>query len=200
MGLVRRETPFGESEKESKRSLYKLDDPFVRLWFRVVAPHRGQLVASRSAERLALLRKHWPALVASAWEELCAALISELDPRTALGGLGPWQRGRRWWHGNRPEWDVVSHSHDGNVALVGETKWSAQPFTKREIARLTHSVANKPLPPSLAHLSDHQLMRVLFVPGIEKGAPRRNNGVLIVTAADLLRSTKHSQVTRARRS
>jgi hypothetical protein len=40
MGLVRREVPFGESEKKTRRALYKIDDPFFRLWFRVVAPHR----------------------------------------------------------------------------------------------------------------------------------------------------------------
>ncbi|HSS79007.1 MAG TPA: ATP-binding protein, partial [Thermoanaerobaculia bacterium] len=45
MGLVRREVPFGEPEKASRRSLYKIDDPFFRLWFRVVAPHRGQLAS-----------------------------------------------------------------------------------------------------------------------------------------------------------
>ncbi len=45
MALVRREVPFGEFAKTSRRSLYKIDDPFIRLWFRVVAPHRGLLAA-----------------------------------------------------------------------------------------------------------------------------------------------------------
>ena len=41
LGLVRRELPFGEDEKGSKRGLYKIADPFFRLWFRVVAPLSG---------------------------------------------------------------------------------------------------------------------------------------------------------------
>ena len=49
MGLVRREVPFGESEKKSRRSLYKIDDPFTRLWFRVVAPNRATLAAGTPA-------------------------------------------------------------------------------------------------------------------------------------------------------
>ncbi len=40
MTLVRREVPYGESARGSKRSLYRIDDPFMRLWFRVVAPNR----------------------------------------------------------------------------------------------------------------------------------------------------------------
>ena len=31
IGLVRREVPFGESERQSRRSLYRIDDPFFRL-------------------------------------------------------------------------------------------------------------------------------------------------------------------------
>ena len=46
MGLVRREVPFGESEKKSRRSLYKIGDPFFRLWFRVVAPNRATLATN----------------------------------------------------------------------------------------------------------------------------------------------------------
>jgi hypothetical protein len=38
LGLVAREVPFGVSARDTKRSLYRLVDPFLRLWFRVVAP------------------------------------------------------------------------------------------------------------------------------------------------------------------
>ena len=40
MQLVRRETPFGSSPKSGKRSLYRIADPFLRLWFpgRCAAP------------------------------------------------------------------------------------------------------------------------------------------------------------------
>jgi hypothetical protein len=45
MALVHREVPYGESAKGGKRSLYKIDDPFLRLWFRAVAPNRAALTA-----------------------------------------------------------------------------------------------------------------------------------------------------------
>jgi len=186
MGLVRRETPFGESEGQSKRSLYKLDDSFVRLWFRVVAPHRARLTTSTEAQRLALLRGHWPGLVATAFEDLCRTLLTELGSKSALGRLGPWQAGRRWWQGNLPEWDLVSRAEAKERLLVGEVKWSAKPFDSKEIVRLAHGVAKKPLP--LWHSSDGRcdVVRALFVSAAPQGQPRSVDGVHVVTAADLL--------------
>ena len=49
MNLVRRETPFGSDPKSGKRSFYRIDDPFLRLWFRVVAIAPGD--ARRSTRR-----------------------------------------------------------------------------------------------------------------------------------------------------
>ena len=40
MGLVRRETPFWSSPRSGKRSLYRIDDPFLRMWFRMAARPR----------------------------------------------------------------------------------------------------------------------------------------------------------------
>jgi len=39
LGIVRREIPFGELEKSTKRSIYKIIDPFFRFWFKVVVPN-----------------------------------------------------------------------------------------------------------------------------------------------------------------
>ena len=52
MGLVRREIPFGDPRRLGKRSRYRIDDPFLRLWFRIVAPHRAALCASPPETRL----------------------------------------------------------------------------------------------------------------------------------------------------
>jgi hypothetical protein len=64
MGLVVRGIPFGESEKKSRASLYRICDPFFRLWFRVVAPHRAQLASGTRESRLALLDRFWENLMA----------------------------------------------------------------------------------------------------------------------------------------
>ena len=38
LGFAAREVPFGASERDSKRSLYRIADPFLRTWFRFVEP------------------------------------------------------------------------------------------------------------------------------------------------------------------
>jgi AAA+ ATPase superfamily predicted ATPase len=186
MGLVRRETPFGESESQTKRSLYKLDDPFARLWFRVVAPHRARLAACTPSERIALLRKHWPALAAAAWEELCRMLVADLGRKTELGRRGPWQTGKRWWQGNLPEWDLVSRSADEQSLLVAEVKWSTRPFERKELVKLARAVAAKPLPHWHASDARREVVRGLFVPVVRAGMARQIEGVQIVTGRDFL--------------
>lgn len=172
MGLVRREVPFGEDERSSKRSLYRIADPFTRLWFRVVAPHRALLATATRAGRLALLHKHWPQLLGEGWEDLCRQLVPRLDPSTELGALGPWGPASRWWRGGAPEWDVVARSFDGRRVLVGEAKVSV-----RSVAAANRALASRPLPLGLP--ADVEIVRALFV---AKAQP--SSGV--VTAADLL--------------
>ena len=186
MGLVRRETPFGEEEHKTKRSLYKIDDPFIRLWFRVVAPHRARLVSSTPAERVALLHKLWPGLAAMAFEDLCRQLLPELNSRSALGRLGPWEPGRRWWQGNLPEWDLVSRTARNRSLLAGEVKWSTRPFKTAQLERLAKDMAQKPLPIPAPSDARSPAIRALFVPSAAKGTPRTIDGVQIVTAAQLL--------------
>jgi AAA+ ATPase superfamily predicted ATPase len=183
MALVRREVPFGETEKESRRSLYKIDDPFFRLWFRVVAPHRGPLASGTRATRKAWLARFWEALAAQAWEDLCRSQIPRLAPVGQLGARGPWKPAARWWKGNEPEWDLVSESLDGRSLLLGEVKWSAKPYGAKALARACAELAARPRPALPSRFDDHETVRALFVPELEPGAELEG----VVTAKELLR-------------
>ena len=55
MDFVRREIPFASSPASGKRSLYRIDDPFLRLWFAAVAPHRARPGGSAARHPAALL-------------------------------------------------------------------------------------------------------------------------------------------------
>jgi AAA+ ATPase superfamily predicted ATPase len=186
MGLVRRETPFGETEKESRRSLYKIDDPFFRLWFRVVAPHRGPLASGTPQTRVAWLTRFWDDLVAQAWEDLCRSRVPLLAPGDQLGTGDTWRPAARWWKGNEPEWDLVSESLDGRSLLLGEVKWSARPFSARALARARAELAARPRPALPARFDSHEVVRALFVPEIEGGSKPDSDGPRIMTAQDLL--------------
>jgi len=124
---VTRETPFGEPG--SKRSLYRIADPFFRLWFRVVAPNRGPLAIMTSRARRALLAKHWPSLLGEAWEQLC---------RESVSRLGEWSIASRWWRGTDPEWDVVAESLDRSKLLLGEVKVRASQRDMEDLVRRPH--------------------------------------------------------------
>lgn len=126
MGLIRRETPFGSDPKSGKRSLYQIADPFLRLWFRVVAPNRSLLAAAPRETRLAIWHRHRARLEAYAWEELCRMAVPNLHHVVpAIAALGPLGAGQRYWRGNDPELDIVARSVAGPGILVGQAKWSA---------------------------------------------------------------------------
>lgn len=186
MGLVRRDVPFGESEKQSRRSLYVIDDPFFRLWFRVVAAHRGELATGTRRTRLQLLENRWPHLVANAWEDLCRRRLPRLSPATVLGRLGPWKPASRWWVG-AAEWDVVSEAVAGTSILLGEVKWSERPFSARQIAAEAERLKRKPAPVLPARFEKHRIVRALFVPQAAGRWRWRTDEPIVATYSDLVR-------------
>ena len=174
LGLVVREVPFGEPERGTKRSLYRIADPFVRLWFRVVAPHRGFLAGATAAERKALLARHLPALISEAWEELVRAHVRS---------IGAWRPAARWWQGSASEWDLVSASPDGKQLLLGECKALERPATVAALTSEARRLVMRPAPPVAA--APH-IVRVLCVPEVARGVPSEIEGVRITTLATLL--------------
>lgn len=191
LGLIRREAPFGDSAKGTKRAIYKIADPFTRLWFRVVAPYRAQLASGSTAARRQLLARFWDSLRAEAWEDLCRLLVPRVSEETPLGALGPWGPASRWWQKEAPEWDVISESIDGERLLLGEVKWSAKPFDARALAQAASELAARsapPLPPRYASLN---VLRTLFVPEIAgRARPEVPEGLILVTLADLFESDR----------
>lgn len=174
LGLVRRDVPFGEPPRQTKRSLYRLADPFFRLWFRVVAPQRGFLAAASPAQRKRLLKTHFPALVGSAFEELCLRQVSS---------LGDWLPGAKWWQGSEPEWDVVTQSPDGRRVLLGESKAWARAAGVEALLPEVRRLRARPPPPIAA---GRAVEWALFVPQVGPRVPKVLEGVRLITLEALL--------------
>jgi len=123
LGYVRRETPFGENERSTRRTLYKIGDPFLLFHFRFVQPNKSQLEVGGVRAVAARVRKQLSLHVSAIWEELARASV----PFSGIGGY-EWGPARRWWgtgNDGRPmEVDVVAESLDGRAILVGEAKWN----------------------------------------------------------------------------
>lgn len=177
LGLATRDVPFGEPPRTSRRSLYRIADPFTRLWFRTVAPHRAELVSGTRQSRLAVLNRYWDGLVAATWEQLCRDGVPSLTHRS-LGAAGEWKPASRWWAGNAPEWDIVAEDVQGTRVLIGEAT-----LTTRDLRALADAVARRPPPELPSRYRSHTVVRALFVPEARRIA---NTGdVAIVTLHDL---------------
>jgi AAA+ ATPase superfamily predicted ATPase len=189
LGLVRREQPFGESGRGGKRSLYVIADPFFRLWFRLVAPHRALLASGTDQTRLALWRKHRGALLAQAWEDLCREAVPRLDPDEGpLAGWGGWTPAGRFWAGAGPEWDVVARSLDGHALLLGEVKWRDEAVTREGLARACQELVQKGVPPVRDTRDDVAIIRAVFVPEIAGRRPTLPHDCRVVVAADVVKA------------
>jgi len=183
LGLIDREIPHGSPEKSGKRSLYRIQDPFFRFWFRVIAPHRAALVASSAKSRRLLFHRHAGRLFAESWEALClrAANRGEQIGREPFSDVASY-RARRWWHGNAPEWDVVATPDPPGHWVVGEAKWSEEPFDLRELERIATSLLHRALPPGV----EGDVQRVLFVPKIKSEKSITTSGVHLMDSRAIL--------------
>ena len=120
MGLIRREQPFEASQRNSKKTLYRIDDPFLGFWFRYVEPNRSRLEGGQLKVVARGIAKDIPRYYGEIWEELVRRSIACLN----IGGI-EWLPANRWWGAGvdkKPiEVDIVSASADGKSLLVGET-------------------------------------------------------------------------------
>lgn len=144
MELITREQPFGEEGRGSKRSLYRISDPFLRFWFRFVEVNRSRLGAGQEDAVAADIREGLGHHSAEIWEELARLSV----PRLSLAGRS-WGRAGRWWgpgNDRKPlEIDLVSESLDGQSILVGEVKWSPRNDPQRLLAQLAAKAQRLPL-------------------------------------------------------
>jgi len=58
VGAIIRDTPFGISPKDSKRSIYRIYDPCLRFWFSVYSPFRSRWPTVDNTEKSRLLTQH----------------------------------------------------------------------------------------------------------------------------------------------
>ena len=133
LGLIVREIPFGASLRDSKRTLYSIADPFLRLWLKFVEPNRSLMEAGLIDRVGNTVVKQWPQYVGTVWEQLSRQSV----PYLSINGH-QWKPASRWWgkaiDGEMMEFDIVSSAFDNDEnVLVGEAKHSG---TAKDIERL----------------------------------------------------------------
>ncbi len=188
LGLIKREQPFGVSEKGSKKTLYNTDDPFTRMWFSVVASRRGFLAAATADARSRLWNQAKPRVFAEGFEQLARMAVPGLQ-KAVLGGVrfGP---AGRYWENKGPEWDVVALSEQGDHLLLGEVKWSEKQADERAIKRIIGDLIKKGIP-NQSRWQDLKITHAIFVPQLSKRIQKRRiDGVNLVAADDIIAALK----------
>jgi hypothetical protein len=119
--ILRRDIPFGDTERNAKRTLYRVADPAIRFWYRVASPHRSRWRDYSYAEKVALIRDH----AGTVFEDAC---------RARHGGS------QRYWEGNL-ELDCVWREGARGPIRVAECKLAA--LTAPDRTRVLHSLQER---------------------------------------------------------
>ena len=124
LGIVQKENPYGE--KNSRKSIYSIEDNMFRFWYRFVLDNNS--VIARGATDLVYKRiePHLSDYMGKVFEEICKQYLWKL----LLSGKCPIEFNSlgRWW-GNDPvekkqtEIDIMGEQ-DKNTALFCECKWT----------------------------------------------------------------------------
>lgn len=139
LGFLERDVPFGTDEKSSKKSLYKIADPFMAFYYQFVVPNRSFIELGRRLPIEQALGIHFSEYVSMQWERLCRDSVTG----NLINGI-LYSKAKRWWgtvlnEENKPEqveFDVMAESLDKRFLLVGECKWTTQENGKLLTAEL----------------------------------------------------------------
>lgn len=129
LGFLEREVPFGVDEKSSKKSLYKIADPFMAFYYQFVVPNRSFIELGRRRPIEQALNTHFSEYVSMQWERICRNTVTGNQINGVL-----YDKANRWWGSvlneeHKPEqveFDVMAESLDKKYLLVGECKWTTQ--------------------------------------------------------------------------
>ncbi|MCB9539302.1 MAG: hypothetical protein H6704_24060 [Myxococcales bacterium] len=134
MELVRREVPITVDRPDrTRRAVYRLADPHLSFWFRLVSPliQSGTALVVPPAEV-------WATHIEPKLDEHMGGVLEEVALSFVRRGEGlpfrPHRVGRWWATAPDDEVDVVAIGPDGEL-LVGECKWGAVTATHVEALR-----------------------------------------------------------------
>jgi len=174
MDFIRRDVPFGSSPRDTKRTLYRINDPFFDFWFHFVEPNRSLLESSRFAVVEETIAAQWPVFVGMWWEEIARRAVVDLP----IDGT-EWLPGARWWgRSGDGEIDILAlHTKSKNRLLAAEAKVSLK---QADYARTTAQLEKKIT--YLPFAQDKKLTTALFV----LNANQAGKDAAVVTAQDIV--------------
>lgn len=169
LGFLEKDVPFGIDEKNAKKSLYKIADPFMAFYYQFVVPNRSFIELGRRLPLEHALTAHFSEYVSIHWEKLCRDAVTG----NMVNGI-VYGKAKRWWgsilnEDKKPEqveFDVMAESLDKKYLLVGECKWTTGENGKQLTAELLRKANLLPFAKS------YTIVPMLFL----KNAPKDDAG------------------------
>ena len=139
--LVIRRIPFGDSPRNAKRTLYKIDDYALRFWYQVYSPHRTRWHLYGRSMKINLIREHAGSVLEDEYRKL-------------------YLEGSPYWEGDELEFDCVRYSSkDLKKVIVSEIK--LKDLTIREKKSISSDIEKTFLKSQLAKKFDMDHVEVL---------------------------------------
>lgn len=169
LGFLEKDVPFGINEKNAKKSLYKIADPFMAFYYQFVVPSRSFIELNRRLPIEQLLTTNFSEYVSMQWEKLCRDAVTGNIVNGVVYG-----KAKRWWGSvlnddkklEQVEIDVIAESLDKKYLLVGECKWTTQENGKQLTTELLRKANLLPF------AKNYTIIPVLFL----KNVPNNDAG------------------------
>lgn len=130
--LVDQHVPITEQKERSKRSRYRIRDPFFRFWFRFVYGSGDRYDELGDEAYEVLVEPELADFVSHSFEELCCSALRTLYSDHTITDTG------QWWYNDR-EVDVVGLT-TGETLIVGECKFQQAPLGYDAFSKLRDHV------------------------------------------------------------
>ncbi len=179
LDYIKREIPWNLSIRNTKKTLYKINEPFIHFYYRFVIPHKTSLELGYVDQIYRnVFQKVFSDFCSEVWEELCRRAIPNLFENSLF------EPGTRWWgtgiNKEPVEIDIVAQSFDKKKILIGEAKWSSNRNIQAVIRQLEQRAGE------LLFTREKEVVLALFLK--EKPTKDISSGVLVFTPEDIVKA------------
>ena len=176
LGYVKRELPFEESLKSTKKSLYKIADPFMHFYYTFVLANKSMLEYGLTDQVWDKIAERFNQYISFIWEDICLQAVPYLSiGNTSFGAAS------KWWgngfDGTPMEIDIAAESADKKTLLIGEVKWT----DKVRINEISNQLITKSS--NIPFLKNRKIINILFLKKAIRNVP---DNIRIITPTDVL--------------
>jgi len=180
LDYIRREIPYGETIRSTKKTLYKINDPYLGFYFRFLVTNKSRLEFGLVDDVLSSIKQNFDQYISGIWEELCRNSV----PLLTIAGKR-FNPAARWWGtvagARQTEIDIIAESVDKKALLIAEVKWTKS-LNVEEIAASLQAKCED-LSTVLPGFQSKEIIRAVFT----RVKPDRSYpGIYIFTPEDLV--------------